>query len=204
MSASIRARCLPILFASVVVASGVSACSRGGTTAETGTPALGTFGVDLTARKESVRPGDDFFHYANGTWMDTFEIPADRIRWGAFDILRDQSDQQVRALIEELAAGSHAPGSPEQKVGDFYASWMDTAAADARGIAPLEPDLDRIAAISTVDDLSAEFGRSNFVGSISPIYQEVSIDRLDPDRYTLDVGLGGLGLPDRDYYLDPA
>ena len=204
MSASIRARCLPILFASVVVASGVSACSRGGTTAETGTPALGTFGVDLTARKESVRPGDDFFHYANGTWLDTFDIPADRIRWGAFDILRDQSDERVRVLIEELAAGDHAAGSAEQKVGDYYASWMDVDAVNAAGITPLQPDLDRIAAISSAAELPAEFGRSHFIDSLSPIYQEVSIDRLDPDKYILDVGLGGLGLPDREYYLSSA
>jgi putative endopeptidase len=204
MTASVRVRCSLLVLLVVVTAGLVAACGRAGAGSEAGSPELGTFGVDLTARKDSVRPGDDFFQYANGTWMDTFEIPADRVRWGAFDILRDRTDEQVRALIDGLAAESSAPGSPEQKVGDYYASWMDTGAVDARGIAPLQPDLERIAAISSPAELPAEFGRSNLVGSASPIYQEASIDRRDPNRYTLDVGLGGLGLPDRDYYLDPS
>ena len=206
MTASVRVRFSLMVLLVVATAGFVAACGGAGadTATEAGTPKLGAFGVDLTTRKESVRAGDDFFQYANGTWMDTFEIPADRVRWGAFDILRDSTDEQVRGLIEELAAESSAPGSNEQKVGDYYASWMDTEAVNARGIAPLQPDLDRIAAISSLAELQAEFGRSNFVGSASPIYQQASIDRRDPNRYTLDVGLGGLGLPDRDYYLDPS
>jgi putative endopeptidase len=202
MTASVRVRRPIVVLLVVLAATSIAAC--GGADAGTGAPEIGTVGLDLAARKESVQPGDDFFQYANGTWMDTFEIPADRVRWGAFDILRDRTDEQVRALIEDLAAEGSTPGSPEQKVGDYYTSWMDAEAVNARGIAPLQPDLDRIAAISSRAELPAEFGRSNLVGSASPIYQEASIDRQDPNRYTLDIGLSGLGLPDRDYYLDPS
>jgi putative endopeptidase len=204
MTASSGVRSSLLVLALLFAGAAGAACNRGGAPADTRVPAIGTFGVDLTARKDSVRPGDDFFQYANGTWLDTFEIPADRIRWGAFDILRDQSDERVRSLIEELAAADHAMGTAEQKVGDYYASWMDVEAVNAAGITPLQPDLDRIAAISSADELPAEFGRSHFINSESPIYQEVSIDRLDPDRYILDIGLGGLGLPDREYYLSTA
>ena len=166
------------------------------------TPELGSFGVDLSARDDTVAPGEDFFQYASGTWLATTAIPDDRSRWGAFDALREQTNEQVRVIIEELATEGGALGSPEQQVGDYYASWMDTAAVNERGITPLLSDLERIAAVSDLAGLTRELGLANYMGSTSPIYQSVDIDRRDPDRYVLDVGLGGLGLPDRDYYLD--
>ena len=88
-------------------------------------PSIGAWGFDLTTMDKAVKPGDDFFRYANGVWLDSFEIPADRSRYGAFDQLAEAAEKDVHAIIDELAASNPAPGSVERKVGDFYKSWMD-------------------------------------------------------------------------------
>ena len=98
---------------------------------------IGTFGLDLSARKLSVKPGDDFYTYSNGTWVDSFVIPPDRSAYGSFTKLGELSEQRVRDLIEAASKTPAAPGSNAQKVGDFYASFMDQAAIDARGLGPI-------------------------------------------------------------------
>src|SRR5262245_45250333 len=97
-------------------------------------PAYGAFGVDLTARKESVKPGDDFFAYANGTWLDTFTIPPDKAAYGMGNKVDDDARANVRKIIEDAAAQKKPAGSIEQKIGDYYASFMDTAKIEADGI----------------------------------------------------------------------
>ncbi len=163
-------------------------------------PELGNFGIDTTAMNEAVKPGDDFFRYVNGTWMDTFEIPADRTNYGSFTVLAERSEKQVRAIIEEAAANSGAPGSSEQKIGDLFASYMDTETIEANGITPIQGDLDKISAASSHMDVAALM--------MSPDMQAgavfgggVNIDSKQPDQYALYMGHAGLGLPDRDYYL---
>jgi putative endopeptidase len=96
---------------------------------------IGKWGLDLSARDPSVKPGDDFYRYANGHWLDANHIPPDRARWGSFDELEERSQQQVRALIEALPADAPA-GSVAQKVGDYYRAYLDTAATEAAGLAP--------------------------------------------------------------------
>jgi predicted metalloendopeptidase len=161
-------------------------------------PVFGTFGVDLTTRKTAVKPGDDFFAYMNGTWLDTFAIPADKASYGVAEKLDDEARANVRKIIEEAAASKAAAGSIEQKIGDFYASFMDTAKIEAAGINALKPDLDHIAAARTPADLSRLFGEPGFQ---SPIGVYVGPDDKNPDAYFVNLVQSGLGLPDRDYYL---
>jgi predicted metalloendopeptidase len=159
---------------------------------------IGDFGLDLSARKPSVQPGDDFFEYANGTWYDTYSIPDDRSSFGIFTRLDEQSQNRVREIIEQAASSHPAPGSPEQKIGDYYASFMDEAAIEANGLTPVRAELERIAAAKSKKDIATLFGapgyQSTFEIGLGP-------DLKNPDAYTVGIGQGGLGLPDRDYYL---
>ena len=163
---------------------------------------LGDWGVDLSARDESVKPGDDFFRYANGTWLKTYELKPDQARYGSFLVLRDRSEERVRKIIEDLAKKEAAPGSIEQMIGDYFASYMDTEHLNALGTEPLKPDLARIAAIASKDDLIKTFARTDIDGTRAPIGGGMSIDRKDPDHYLFSISQSGLGLPDRDYYLE--
>ncbi|GER07562.1 peptidase M13 [Iodidimonas muriae] len=167
----------------------------------TATAELGTWGVDLEARNTEIDPGDDFFHYANGTWLDNFEIPADKTSYGAFTVLRDRSEERVKTIIEQLASETFEQGTIEQKIADYYASYMDQDTVNAKGITPLQPLLDEIAAIETKDDLIKMFGRAGREGLAAPIDGGIGIDRVNPDRYMVNIGQSGLTLPDRDYYL---
>jgi putative endopeptidase len=124
----------------------VKATSAGKVTAK---PVFGTFGMDTDGMNKAVKPGDDFFAFANGTWAAKTEIPADKASHGGFGILRDLSDTRTRAIIESVAAANNAPGSSGQKVGDYFASFMDEAAIEAKGAAPLAPLLAQVAAIQT-------------------------------------------------------
>ena len=168
-----------------------------------GTPQLGSFGIELGNRDTSVKPGDDFDRYANGHWFDSYQLKDYEARYGSFNTLNDQAEEQVRTLIEELAAKKDLPpGSNEQKIRDFYASYMEKAARDAVGIKPIQPTLDKIAAIDSPAALIAAFGRSDIEGSNSPVGIGLSPDRKNPDRYLVGIGVGGLGLPDKDYYIN--
>ena len=162
------------------------------------TPRYGTFGVDLSARKTSVKPGDDFFANVNGTWQDTVTIPADKSSYGVANILDDEARANVRKIIEGAAAGKPAPGSVEQKIGDYFASFMDTARIETAGINALKPDLDRIAAVKTASELARLFGAPGFQ---SPVGAYIGPDDKDPNAYFVNLVQSGLGMPDRDYYL---
>jgi putative endopeptidase len=167
-------------------------------------PHFGTWGFDVAGMDRSVNPGDDFFAFANGTWVKTTEIPADKPVWGGFVELDELSTQRTRTIIEDAARTAAPAGSVQRKVGDFYASFMDEAAIEAKGIQPLKPTLDRIAAIRTTSDLARAFGDLGQIGIRSPFGAEVDQDLKDNSLYSAYVGQGGLGLPDRDYYLDSA
>src|SRR5215813_1378129 len=107
--------------------------------------AIGDFGLDLSAGDRSVRPGDDFFAYTSGGWYGSFVIPADHSSYGPFNALEELSTQRVRTIIETAAAAHPATGTPGQQIGDYYASFMDTEAIEAQGLAPAQADLKRIA-----------------------------------------------------------
>ena len=168
------------------------------------TPQLGSFGVDLTSRDTSVKPGDDFNRYASGHWIDTYQLKDYESSYGAFNELRDRSEDQVHALIDGLLARKDLlPGSNGQKLRDYYTSYMNRTARDAAGIKPLQPVLTRIAAIDSKAALIAAFANAAIDGSDAPLGLYVGTDRKDPDSYLVGLGVGGLGLPDRDYYLNP-
>jgi len=159
---------------------------------------IGDFGLDLAAGKPNVKAGDDFFDHVNGTWYDSFQIPEDRSSYGIFTTLDEEAQAQVRTIIEEAAASKPAAGSPEQKIGDYYASFMDTAAIEANDLAPLRADLDRIAAARSRKDIATLFGLPGFASTFGV---GLPPDLKDPNIYTVDISQSGLGLPDRDYYL---
>ena len=171
-----------------------------------GTPEFGAFGLDPDGPDPSVAAGDDFFRHANGHWLATARIPADRAWYGDVVRLRDQSNARVRDILE---AADRQPAGPEaKKLGDLYASFMDEAAIEAKGTAPLKSGLAKIAAIRTPDDLARTIAQLTRMSPPvpSPEYQypirpSVDADLKDPTRYAATLDQGGLGLPDRDYYL---
>jgi predicted metalloendopeptidase len=162
------------------------------------TPAIGNFGLDLGARNGQVRPGDDFFAYANGGWYESFTIPADKSKFGPFDMLDELSKQRVRRIIEHAAAAHPAPGTPEQQIGDYYAAYMDQAAIEANGLTPAQDDLQRIATARTRADIARLFGEPGFASLFDV---QLPPDFKNPDRYCVFISEATLGLPDRDYYL---
>jgi predicted metalloendopeptidase len=165
------------------------------------TPELGSFGIDLSARNLDVKPGDDFFMYASGTWYDNYVMPSDKTSYGAFAVLAERSEDRVKLIIEDLA--SRGDLSKEEKlISDYYNSYMDIETINAKGIDPLKPMLKDIAAINSVKELTSTFGKSWLINSNSPISAGLSFNRKDPNAYQMNVGVGGLGLPDRSYYLE--
>ena len=158
-------------------------------------------GISLEGMNPDVRPGDDFFAYVNGKWIDEAVIPADKARYGTFDILRDESQENVKAIIEESATGDFAKGTDEQKVGDLYRSFMDMEIRDARGIEPLQPELDRIEAITTYDELAVYFASVMKRNLDAPFSIGQVADFKNPKKYMIYAGQSGLGLPDREYYF---
>ena len=163
-------------------------------------PAIGDFGFDLAGRDSTVKPGDDFFRYSGGNWMKTEQLPADRARWGTFDQLRAKAEADTRTIIEELAAKKGAPGSVEQKIGDFYNAFLDTATIESKGLEPAKPVLSQIAAAKTHEDIARLVGRPD-VPVTSPIGFGFTLDEKNPDRYIIGIGHDGLGLGEREYYL---
>ncbi|MDP3854984.1 M13 family metallopeptidase [Phenylobacterium sp.] len=164
-------------------------------------PRMGPWGFDAAGRDMSVAPSKDFFDYANGGYLTRLEIPADRSRYGAFDALNELSQNRMRAVVEKASANTAATGD-EAKVGAFYRSFMDEAAVDALGAKPMAADLAAIAAIKSRDEMAGLMGATmrKFGGSFFGSY--VHDDAKDPEKYTVYLLQGGLGLPDRDYYLD--
>lgn len=158
-------------------------------------------GLLLDFMDTDVRPGDDFFAYANGSWLDDTEIPADKPSYGVGWIVHEEAQENVRTIIEESAAGDFASGSDEQKVGDLFASYMDMDSRNRLGVAPLESEFEGIDALSSYDDLAVYFGAANKLGINVPFALGQYVDFKDPDTYMMYTWQGGLGLPDREYYF---
>ncbi|RIJ23574.1 M13 family peptidase [Henriciella barbarensis] len=158
----------------------------------------GRWGIDTGLMDAEVRPGDNFFMHVSGDWFDEFELPADKTRYGAFDLLREKSEQQTRFIIEDLAAEEPPIDQAEGKVAAFYNAYMATDAIEAAGMTPAQPYLDKIAAIDSRESLANVFMSPGFS---SPINGFVWVDDKNPDDYIFQMSMGGLGLPDREYYL---
>ena len=161
---------------------------------------LGSFGFDTAGMDRSVEPGDNFYSFANGTWARTTPIPADRSNFGMFTMLEELSNQRTREILDEAA---RRPGS---KIGDFYMSFMDRERVNAAGFAPIAPVLNRIDAARNQAELAALMGDLSRMGVNAPFGNYVDSDDKDPNTAIFQLSQGGLGLPDRDYYLstDPA
>ncbi|MEO7324403.1 MAG: M13 family metallopeptidase [Dokdonella sp.] len=167
-------------------------------------PQYGGWGFDLSGADKATRPGDDFFRYANGSWVEHTAIPADKPAYSLRLAMSDTVEQRLLALIE--AAGTqpeHAPTTLEAKVGAFYASFMDEARIEAAGAKAIAPQLAAVRNAKTRDPLAALMGRTNTDFEATLFAIGMDVDLKDPKRYAAYIGQSGLGLPDRDYYLKP-
>ena len=167
------------------------------------TPRYGTWGFDLAGRDTSVRPGDSFMRYANGSALDRLEIPSDRTSYGSFNLLRELSDNRVKVMIDALVARTDlVPGSDEQKIADAYRSYMDEDRIEALDAQPLQPYLAAIRAANTHDAMAVYMGSTQGRIGASIFGTGISIDQKAPTRYVVSTGQSGIGLPNRDYYLE--
>ncbi|MES2128240.1 MAG: M13 family metallopeptidase [Pseudomonadota bacterium] len=165
-------------------------------------PAAPLSGVDTTSVDANVRAQDDFFRYSQGSWLKNVAIPADRSAWGAFNIAQENVQEQLRTIIEEAdAAGKGKPGSDAQKVGDYYASFMDEARRNSLGLAPLKAELAAIAALKDKQGIAALIAHFNAIGATAPFAIAIHQDNKDSTQYIADINQSGLGMPNRDYYL---
>jgi putative endopeptidase len=191
---------LPILLLSASTILAACAAPGGGGSTAAATPAesrpqIGSFGFDVAGMDRTVAPGDNFYAFANGTWARNTPIPDDRSNYGMFTVLEELSLKRSREILETDAA------RPGNKVGDLYASFMDEAAINAGGVAPLKPRLAEIAAIADKTALAAKLADLMRAGVETPFTLYVNQDDKAPDTYVAQVYQGGLGMPDRDYYL---
>jgi endothelin-converting enzyme/putative endopeptidase len=159
-------------------------------------PRYGTWGVEAADMDTTVKPGDGFFHFAEGTWLKNHPIPADKTGAGYNYELPDEIELQVRKMVEDVTANPTSPIA--RKIGDAYAAWMDEAGIEQRGLAPLEPYLARIDAVSNTRQLVKLMMAPGYA---SPVNVGISADQDDPTRYAVRAGQARLGLPTRDYYL---
>ena len=168
--------------------------------AQTGAPKpkYGPWGVDYSSMDKTVKAGDDFFRYAEGTWLNTAPIAPDKARAGYNYDMPDEAEAEVRKLVE--AAGPHPADPKMRRIADFYGAYMNAAAIEARGAAPLKPFLGRIAAVGDTHQLVALMAEPGYA---MPINIGVSPDAKDPTQYAVDAGQARLGLGSRDYYLLP-
>jgi putative endopeptidase len=158
-------------------------------------------GIIVKNMDTTVSPGDNFTQYVNGTWVKNTKLPADKSSYGAGSIVNDEAQENVKAIIENAAKQSSTEGSEEQKIGDFYESYMNMKVRDSIGLAPLNEEFKKIDAIKSPKDLVDYLGYANKVGLKIPFNVSVTEDFKDPKNYMLLTWQGGLGLPDREYYF---
>jgi putative endopeptidase len=163
---------------------------------------IGDFGVDLEGRDESVRAQDDFFRHANGTWMENFEIPSDLAMYGSFTQLFLDSEENVKEIIEDAAAEEAPDGTVARKVGDLFADFTDEEGIEKAGLKPLEADFERVLQANSHTDILRLLGTYERIGGTTPFQYYIDQDEKDPTRYLVHFVQSGLGLPDRDYYLE--
>ena len=215
-------RCMPTLAALVLLVATVSGCDRPpplpkavippaskAPPAPT-KPELGTFGFDISGMDRNIVPGDNFFEFANGTWVKHTEIPPDRSSYNSFAVLTEKALARTRAIIEETAANKSASGEA-RKIGDYYTAFMDEAGIEAKGVAPMKPELDAITAIADKPALARAIGQTVradvdllnstdfYTDRLFGLWVSQHLDK--PTQYAPYLLQGGLGMPDRDFYL---
>lgn len=170
-----------------------------------------THGIAVSSIDMSIRPGDDFYHYANGSWINRTQLPADRVSLGAFNLLVDKSNKRVAGIIEDAAKSNPAPNTDARRIADLYHSYMNEQTIESRGLAPIKPQLDAIAAVSTPKELAHALGlslRADVDALNNTNFHTPNIFGLwvapgfnDSDHYAPYLLQGGTQLPNRDYYL---
>lgn len=158
-------------------------------------------GINLELMDKTVKPGDDFFRFVNGTWYDKTEIPSDRVRWGSFDELRQNTDKDALAILKDAATKKLDPKSDQAKAVKVYKTYMDTISRNKLGIAPIKGTLAKIDAIKSIDDLNKFLIEMQPVGGLGFYGFGVGPDAKDSNKNVANIGVGTLGLPDRDYYV---
>ncbi|HKU14402.1 MAG TPA: M13-type metalloendopeptidase [Steroidobacteraceae bacterium] len=177
------------------------AASPGGAAANIASAGILKSGVYLQNLDKSVRPQDDFYRHINGGWLAATQIPADRSNYGAFTKLQEDAEHDLRDILEEAAKSKAAAGSDAQKVGDYYASFLDEATVEARGLKPLSAELSRIDALKTPQDIAGYIGHAQRLFVAQPFAYYVAVDEKNSSQYVSTLTQTGLGMPDRDYYL---
>jgi predicted metalloendopeptidase len=206
-----RHKTLVLLLGSASLALGAAACRSGTTDNQVEATAASKSGIDLAAMDKSVKPGDDFFNYANGSWFKNTEIPADRSSIGAFFVTQQELEKRMDGLMADVAKSDAAAGSNERKVADYRAAFMDQAGIDARTLPALKADIDRFMAIPDKRALASAIG-STIRADVDPLNAtDLQTENLfgifvtqslsDPSKNVPYLLQGGIGLPDRDYYL---
>ncbi len=199
---------LTLAAASVALALGLTACNKQESVtaakqpvaAEAAAPLVS--GIDTQYFDPTVKFSEDFFLAVNGKWLAETPIPADKASYGSFNVLRDNSQQAVKDIIDEVSARTDlTPGSDEQKLGDFYKSYMDEARVESLGLSPLTPQLDAVKAVKDKAELPALFARLQRDGIAIPFGWYVNNDAKNSSQYGVYLFQSGLGLPDRDYYF---
>jgi putative endopeptidase len=155
-----------------------------------------------TDRDTTVKPGDDFFKYANGTWINKNPIPPAYSSWGVGDLVEEELRDKLKKINEDALTANAPKGSNTQKIGDFYFSGMDTVDIEKEGLSPLKPELDKIAAIHDVNSLVDEFAHLATIGVDNPIGAYVGQDEKNSGKMVMHLGQDGIGLPNRDYYFN--
>src|SRR2546423_5776180 len=164
----------------------------------------GTWGYDLAGMDTKTKPGDDFFRYANGTWIDKTRIPPDKPGYSLRLIMTDLTEQRLKNLLEAAGANStENPSTLEQKAGAFYHSFMNEARVEQLGGKAIEPELTALKNAKSRDDFAALMGRTTTDFEFSLFTPVIDVDLKDPNKYAFYLTQAGLGLPDRDYYLKP-
>src|SRR5678816_3286585 len=191
--------------AALVAALGVSAILLSGHAVQSGEdqkPEIGAWGVDLSARNTDVKPGNDFYRYAGGNWLDSFEIPSDLPSYGSFTILTLRGEDQIKSIIEEQPKAKGAIETTGEKIAEFYGGFMDTQGANAKGLSPLDPYFKKVNAAKSYEDIAkvmADMRRA--AGGGGPFGFFIDQDEKDPSRFIPHFTQGGLGLPNRDFFL---
>jgi putative endopeptidase len=166
--------------------------------AATGTIAHGILRDNFDA---TIRPQDDFFRHVNGGWIARTRIPDDRASIGAFADLSDQTQEQLRAIMEFAVSSNAAPGTELRKIADLFTTYLDTARIETTGIMPLRPEIERIRAVNAVAQLPAQFARLWWLGVSTPVSVSVGQDPRDATRYVVLISQSGLGMPNREFYV---
>ena len=160
-------------------------------------PAYGSYGFDTKGMDLAVKPGDDFYLHANGGWAKATPIPPDKSNYGAFNMLDDLSRERTKGILEAAMA------TPESKIGAAYASYLNAATVEAKGLSPIKPWLAKIRAVKDKAGYARAAAQAARAGISGPFVFYVGQDDKDPETYIINLRQGGLGLPDRDYYLAP-